>query len=130
MILKSKKLILRLFTVLLMAATIGITYPGYQASAGPLSNCLLNCGSVHQTVQQCYQQAICKNNCRRNSCQDIFRALCLCSVEQYEANGCSLPTCDNAYFSYQICMASASSSHQAAISSCDRLYWEHCPSPE
>lgn len=130
MIFKSKKLLLRLFTIAIMAATIGIMYPGYQASAGTELQCLENCGSTHQTIEQCYQQAICKKSCRKAACDQAFLNDCGRTIGAYLSSGC--PNCcdQRTYENWRSCTAAADRSHRAAISLCDRLYWEHCPSPE
>lgn len=123
------KLILRLFTLLFMAVAIGVTYPGYQASAGTTQTCESNCGSIHQTIEQCYQQAICKKNCKMSDCHAQFEALCPWTVGGYLISGCP-SCCYDEYQSFLSCKTSADGSYRAAISLCDRLYWEHCPSPE
>lgn len=126
MFFRSKRLVLRLFTLALMAAAIGITYPGNRASAGTSSEqqCIQNCGSYHSTIQQCYQQAICKKNCRVAECDRIYDIM-TANCEPIEL-ACTI----HADPVRQICMNGANSSHSTAIFNCDRLYWEHCPDPE
>lgn len=131
MFFRSKTLVLRFFTLALMAVAIGITYPGTSASAGTSSEqqCIQNCGSYHNTLLQCYQQAHCKRGCRNAECQRIYDNM----TAPCEPNGPGLPDPRCEYYArpiYDDCKAAATSSHSAAISSCDRLYWEHCPDPE
>jgi len=122
------KLVLRFFSLLLVATAIGITYPGQKVSAGPLETCVLNCGSIHQSIEQCYQQAACARTCRSAQCDIEY------SVE-YAAcipdNGpISEPCVALAQLRRTACKASANNKFRSAKSLCDRLYWEHCPSPE
>lgn len=127
MFFKSKRIALRWFTIVLMAIALAVTYPGtsLRANTSSQQQCIQECGDLHSSLLQCYEQAACKRACRQTQCNAIYN-----SYQCYSPGGAPNIVCiyerDQAYNS---CVSSMESAHTAATSFCDRIYWEHCPDP-